>query len=139
VTTPRRIWTRISAATTQKYFSVAFCEGVAAQPRRGSSSGRGPACSSRCEAYHQTIALMPASSRMTLTPVQTTASPVGRLPTSGSCGQFWVYEIVSPGRLVTADHAVQKKNAERSRSRSGSVTAPAGIAYASTPSRKTAV
>ena len=35
-------------------------------------------------AYHQTIAEMPASSMMMLTPVQTTVSPVGRLPTKGS-------------------------------------------------------
>jgi hypothetical protein len=39
---------------------------------------------------HHTIAEMPASSRMMLTPVQTTASPVGRLPTSGSWGQLCV-------------------------------------------------
>ena len=45
-----------------------------------------------------------------LTPVQSTLSPVGRLPTSGSCGQLLVYEISWPGLDVAADHEVQKKN-----------------------------
>ena len=33
---------------------------------------------------------MPARSTMMLTPVHTIASPVGRLPMSGSCGQLLV-------------------------------------------------
>ena len=65
--------------------------------------------------------------------LQTTASPVGRFPTSGSCGQFWVYVTVSPGRYVTAAQLVHQKNAARSRSRAGSESAPAGMAYASNP------
>lgn len=41
---------------------------------------------------------MPPSSIRMLTPVHITLSPVGRFPTSGSCGQLCVYVIVSPGR-----------------------------------------
>ena len=36
------------------------------------------------------MAEIPASSMMMLTPVHTTLSPVGRLPTSGSYGQLLV-------------------------------------------------
>jgi hypothetical protein len=71
--------------TTQKYFTVARCEGVAAQAPSGSVAGIGPSCSATfCDAYHQTMAQIPAKSIMMLTPVQSTLSPVGRLPTSGS-------------------------------------------------------
>ena len=65
---------------------------------------------------------------MTLTPVQTTASPVGRLLTSGSCGQLLVYEMSAPGRLVDAAQEVQKKKAANCRSLSGSLCAPLGMA-----------
>jgi len=74
---------------------------------------------------------------MMLTPVQTTVSPVGRLPTSGSWGQLLVYVTVSPGRFVAAAHEVQKKKAASLRRFSGSVRAPAGIAYSSRPREKT--
>ena len=47
-----------------------------------------------------------------LTPVHTTVSPVGALPTRGSCGQLFVYETLSPGRFAAAAHALQKKNAD---------------------------
>jgi hypothetical protein len=47
--------------------------------------------SSPClEACHQDMAPMPASRRITLTPVQIQASPVRVLPTSGSNGQLLV-------------------------------------------------
>jgi len=86
-----RICTRISAETIQKYFSVARCEGVACQLASGSTAGTLSCCSSLVsEAYHQTIAQIPARSMMMLTPVQSTLSPVGRLPMSGSKGQFCV-------------------------------------------------
>ena len=74
---------------------------------------------------------------MMLTPVHTTASPVGRLPTSGSCGQLLVYVTVSPGRLVDAAHEVQKKKAVICRARAASVSVPAGIAYSVRPRAKT--
>ena len=48
------------ADTSQKYFTVARCEGVACQPRIGSISGTGSlGRSCRREAYHQTIAPIP--------------------------------------------------------------------------------
>ena len=65
---------------------------------------------------------------MILTPVHTTASPVARFPTRGSYGQLLVYVMSSSGRFVDAAHDVQKKNAASRRKRSGSVTAPAGMA-----------
>ena len=40
--------------------------------------------------WHEAIAAIPASSIIMLTPVHTTPSPVGRLPTSGSWGQLLV-------------------------------------------------
>src|ERR1044071_8535119 len=108
---PMRICTRISAETTKKYFSVARCEGVAAQAPGEAGGGPGPAGSSAlCAAYHQTMAEMPASSMMMLTPVHITPSPVGRLPTSGSYGQLLVYVMLSPGRSAAAAQAVQKLN-----------------------------
>src|SRR5215475_14039888 len=103
-----RICTRMSAETTQKYFSVARCEGVACQLPRGSPAGTLGISSCFSEAYHQTMAQMPASNMMMLTPVHKTLSPVGRLPIKGSYGQFWVYVTVSSGRLAEAAHAVQK-------------------------------
>ena len=57
------------------------------------------------------MAPMPASSMITLTPVQTMAPLVGTLPTSGSEGKLLVYVIVWFGRCVTAAQAVQKKKA----------------------------
>src|SRR6266702_8588161 len=115
-----RIWTRISPETTQKYFSVARWEGVAAQAPRGSVAGIGPTGSAAfCEAYHQTMAQIPASNMMMLTPVHRTLSPVGRLPTSGSNGQLLVYVTLSPGLSAAADQAVQKMNPANWRIRSG--------------------
>src|SRR5690606_41116115 len=97
--------------TIQKYFIVACCDGVASRPRSGSSLGTSPvACSRGCVANHQARAPIPARSARTLTPVQTTLSPVGTLSMSGSCGQLLVYVIVSFGRFVDAAHADQKKN-----------------------------
>ena len=108
---------------------VARCDGVASQRPSGSvSGGAGSPSSLFFAAYHQAIAEMPASSMMMLTPVHTTVSPVGRLPTSGSCGQLLVYVMSSSGRFVEAAHDVQKKKADNLRKRSASVTAPAGMA-----------
>ncbi len=77
--------------TTQKYFTTDRCEGEARPPSSGSLTGRSPAIGSGSrEAYHHAIKPMPASSMITLTPVHTTASPVGRLPMSASCGQLLV-------------------------------------------------
>ena len=58
--------------------------------------------------------------------------PVGRLPTNGSSGQLFVKVVSSFGRFVLAPHEVQKK-AESFRRRSGSLTAPAGMAYSALP------
>ena len=70
---------------------IAFCEGVAVHVPSGSRSGGIAGSSlSRREAYHHAKAEMPASNMMMLTPVHTTASPVGRFPTSGSWGQLLV-------------------------------------------------
>src|SRR5690348_11634510 len=131
---PRRICTRMRAETTKKYFRVARWDGVAAQVPSGSVCGMGPAGSDAfCEAYHHTMAQMPASSMIMLTPVQITLSPVGRLPTCGSYGQLCVYETVSPGRSAAAAHAVQNMNPANCRMRSGLETLPDGIAYAAFP------
>ena len=88
--TPMMICTTASAETTQKYLTVAFCDGVGVEPSSGSEAGGSTSSSCSCRACQNAITPMPASSMMMLTPVQTTASPVGRLPTSGSCGQLLV-------------------------------------------------
>ena len=64
--------------------------GLPTAERIGFRRNCGSSSASRRDAYHQAIAEIPASSMMMLTPVQTTASPVGRLPTSGSYGQLFV-------------------------------------------------
>ena len=87
---PITICRTASAETTQKYLTVAFCDGVGVEPRSGSDAGGSTSGSCSWRACQNAIAPMPASSIMMLTPVQTTASPVGRLPTSGSCGQLLV-------------------------------------------------
>src|SRR5581483_5666447 len=122
------ICTRMSADTTQKYLSVARCDGVAFQLASGSQAGTVSGSAGFSEAYHQTIAQMPASSIMMLTPVHSTVSPVGRLPINGSYGQLCVYVMVSFGRFVDADQEVQKIKAASCRIRSGLLTVPAGIA-----------
>src|SRR5262245_30776616 len=117
------------AETTQKYLRVARCEGVAAQAPRGSVAGIVPSGSAACcDASHQTIAQMPASSMMMLTPVHNTLSPVARLPTCGSWGQLWVYETVSPGLSAAADQAVQNMKPANCLMRSGLDTLPDGMA-----------
>src|SRR5215470_5919574 len=122
------------AATTQKYFNVARWDGVACQRINGSCAGSPGSCSVFfLAAYHHTIADIPASSMMMLTPVQRTVSPVARLPINSSCGQLWVYVTVSPGRFVEAHQADQKMKAERAVRRAGSGTEPAGMAYAVSP------
>src|SRR5437868_2562927 len=127
--TPIRICTRISAETTQKYFSVARCDAVAVHEPSGSVAGSSAGASSAfCDAYHHTMAQMPASSMMMLTPVHSTLSPVGRLPISGSNGQLCVYDTWSPTRFVAADHDVQKINAANWRMRSGLLIVPEGMA-----------
>ena len=63
-----------------------------------------------------------------LTPLHTTVSPVGRLPTSGSWGRLFVYETASFGRWATAAHAPQKKNADIARIFFGSSNAFYGMA-----------
>src|SRR6185369_3904859 len=108
---PMMIWSSARAATVQKYFTVARCEGVLLELSKGSVAGAGVGGSGSCFACRKAIKPMPPSNRMMLTPVQTTASPVGRLPTSGSCGQLLVYVTVSPGRLVDAAQDDQKKKA----------------------------
>ena len=84
----------MSAATTQKYFTSAACDGVEPDPSNGSFAGTS-ATGGSClrEAYHEAMKPMPPSRMMMLTPVQTMASPVGRLPTpvsegggAGGCG-----------------------------------------------------
>src|SRR5579871_6501870 len=131
---PMTICTRISPETTQKYLSVARCEGVAAQAPSGSMAGIGPSGSAAfCEAYHQTMEQIPANSMMMLTPVHKTLSPVGRLPTCGSYGQLCVYDTVSPGRSAAADQAVQKMKPANALMRSGLDTLPEGMAYAALP------
>jgi hypothetical protein len=135
-----RICTRKSAAVSQKNFITARCEGVATAASSGSVAGAWACTSSsprRRTACHVAIAPSPASSIRMLTPVHTTVSPDGRLPTSGSCGQLFVYETVSSGRWATAAHALQKKNAESWRAFAGSSSVPCGIAYSSRPDAKT--
>src|SRR6188508_172252 len=111
----------MSAVTTQKYLSVAFCDGVERAPNNGSAAGGdGSLVSGFFDACQKVSAPIPASSARMLTPLQTTESLVGRLPTSSSCGQLLVYETSSFGRLVVAAQADQKKKAESARSRAGS-------------------
>src|SRR5215471_83913 len=126
---PTTICASISAATTQKYFSVARCDGVARQRMSGSSAGIGGGSSLFFfDAYHHTIVEIPANSMMMLTPVQRTVSPVARLPISGSCGQLCVYVTVSFGRFVAALHEDQNTNDASSWRLSAVDTAPAGMA-----------
>ena len=88
---PTAIWSSSNAATVQKYLRTASCDGNERLRRSGSSSGISPwGGSAGCVAYQKAIKPMPASSAMMLTPVQTIASPVGRLPINGSCGQLLV-------------------------------------------------
>ena len=88
---PTMICTRISSDTTQKYLMVARCDGVGTHlPERVRRGQLAVVSSCFCEAYHQTMPQIPASSMMMLTPVHITLSPVGLLPTSGSCGQLLV-------------------------------------------------
>ena len=63
-----------------------------------------------------------------LTPVHTIVSPVGVLPTRGSCGQLLVYETSSPGRFAAAAHALQKKKADIRRTSVASDNVPLRMA-----------
>ncbi len=71
---------------------------------------------------------MAASSSTTLTIDHTTLAADGRLPTSGSWGQLFVYVIARPGRSVADAQLVQKKKAVRARRRSGSGTVVSAMA-----------
>src|SRR4051812_35746064 len=103
---------RMRPTTTKKYLRVARIDGVATALTSGSLRGTAGSGSSACHEWNHTMPAMPASSRMMLAIVHIEAVPVSVLPTSGSCGQLLVYErCSSPGRLVVADHADQKKNA----------------------------
>src|SRR5688572_14397866 len=105
---PNVICTRTRAETTQKYLIVARCDGVATAPSRGSRSGTASGAGSCLRAaYHHAMPPTAARSRITLTPVHTSASGVTVLPTSGSCGQLLVYVTVSSGRSVVAAQADQ--------------------------------
>src|SRR3990167_4693228 len=97
---PIRIWTTTRPLTTQKYLMVAICEGVGVLPINGSSVGSsGGGSSLRPAAYQNAIPPMPASSITIDSPVHTSASEVGRLSISGSCGQLLVYVMALPGRF----------------------------------------
>ena len=90
---PSPTCTTISAATTQKYLSVARIEGVSASWSSGLLSGAGyglfalvpldAPCTTPC-------APTPASSTITLTIDQSTMDDPGMLSISGSCGQLLV-------------------------------------------------
>jgi hypothetical protein len=69
------------------------------------------------------MAPAPASSNVTDSTVHSTLAAVGTLPTSGSCGQLFVYEKRSPGRSVTQAQAVHEKNSLKRARRTGSVIA----------------
>ncbi len=67
-------------ATTKKYLTVAFCDGVGFNPSRGSVRGISPGRSfsgSLWEPKYQTIPPTPASSSTKLMTLQTTVAPVG--------------------------------------------------------------
>src|SRR4051794_7643946 len=115
----------MSAATTQKYLSVARIDGVGESASSGSSAGRAWSPSSRplAAAKYQASAPMPASRSTKLTTDETTTSPPGWLSMRLSDGQLLVYVISAPGRFVEHAQLVQKKNAPRSSSRSGVLTA----------------
>ncbi|MNY78263.1 hypothetical protein D3C86_2184410 [compost metagenome] len=59
---------------------------------------------------------------------QMTIEPVATLPTRASGGQLCVYEMASPGRLVTVAQVAQKKKAFIMRWRSGSLIVLVAIA-----------
>src|SRR6185436_6857562 len=106
------ICSSIRPITTKKYLRVAFIEGVALAPSSGSALGTSAGSSCASPLCSQSIAAMPASSRMMLAIDHIAAEVVIVLPTSGSWGQLLVYERpVSPGRSVVAAQADQKKKA----------------------------
>ncbi len=76
--------------TTKKYLRVAFIDGVIFAPSSGSACGTCASGSSWPRPCSQSIAAMPASSRMMLTIDHIAAEGVMVLPTSGSCGQLLV-------------------------------------------------
>src|SRR4051812_24181566 len=119
-----------SAATTKKYLIVASCEGVGFNPSNGSFFGNSE-CSGTffCAPKYHTIPPTPASNTTKLITLQTIADPVGRLPTSSSCGQFCVYVTVWPGRSVDEAQAVHQKNAAICFCLAASTSALFGIAY----------
>ncbi len=86
-----------------------------------------------CDAYHQTRPPIPASRPTKLMMLQSTAPGVGSLPTSGSCGQLFVYVVVDPGRSVLAAHEVHQKNAASCFCFAVLVRAPCGMAYSVRP------
>ncbi len=82
----------MSAETTQKYFTVAFIDGVACRPSCGSCSGAAISASAAAlfRAFQNTSMPMPSSSTMTLKPVHSSRLPSGLLPTISSGGQLLV-------------------------------------------------
>src|SRR5512136_3314426 len=114
---PSPTCTRNSPATTATYLPTARIEGVRVRPLIGSSAGgvTGSSVSPR-DAIHHTTAPTPASSTVMLITVQRIFAPVGRFPTSGSCGQLLVYVTVLSGRSVVAAQLVQKKKCVRASS-----------------------
>src|SRR5688572_29585264 len=98
---PRPTCTTISAATTQKYFSVARIDGVSLSERSGLLLGTSW-CSSgrpRSTAMNHASTPIPASSSTTLTIDHITTGDDGVLPISGSCGQLLLYVTSDPGRF----------------------------------------
>src|SRR5437762_6373351 len=116
--------------TEKKYLRIAFIDGVATAPSKGSAFGGSASSSCARPPWNHSIAAIPASSRMMLTIDHIAALPVIVLPTSGSCGQLLVYErSVSPGRSVAAAHEVQKKNAASASRSAFAGKMPSVIAY----------
>src|SRR6476661_1119674 len=108
---PMPICSSSRPATAKKYLRVAFIDGVAATPSSGSAWGGTASGSCLPAPCSHSMAAMPASSRMMLAIDHMAAEVVMVLPTSGSGGQLLVYERpLSPGRSVTVDQALQKKN-----------------------------
>src|SRR5688500_5052639 len=110
---PKPTCTTISAATTQKYFSVAFIDGVIFKFTSGFLSGI--VCSSsplwRSTAMYHASTATPAISSTTLTIDHSMTCDDGRLSISDSDGQLLLYVTSEFGRFVAHAHDAQKKNA----------------------------
>src|SRR4051812_28051436 len=118
---PSRIWVRNSAITSQKYLAVARMDGVMRIIASGSLAGSWGGASSRLRAWCQPSKAMPAIRNNTLNTDHNSRCDGGVLPTNGSWGQLFVYEMVAPGRSVVAAQADHQKNAVSAR-RCGSLS-----------------